>query len=97
MTDRVNISNKPERAVCKTICWLIGGALGGYLAFVLVKDFGQAQVQAGVLGIVTALLSGLLIRRLLCRPRGSRVQRRINEAAARAAAKEVAAGKNDDG
>lgn len=80
MTNTIN-----QNPTCKAVCWLIGIAAGGYLAVVLVNDFGQAQVQSAVLGIVTMLLSGLLLRRIFCRGRGSRVQRRVAEANARAA------------
>ncbi|NOX41515.1 MAG: hypothetical protein GXP05_13710 [Alphaproteobacteria bacterium] len=86
MTETIN-----QNPTCKAVCWLIGIAAGGYLAVVLVNDFGQAQIQSAVLGIVTMLLTGLLLRRILCRGRGSRVQQRVAEAHARAAAAEAQA------
>ncbi len=79
MTDQTNTN-----PICRTFCWLIAIALGGFLAVTLVNDFGQDQLQSGVIGVVTILLSGLLLRRVLCRRRGNRVARRVAEAAARA-------------
>ena len=81
MTDQTKSS-----PLCRTVCWLIAIALGGFLAVTLVNDFGQDQLQSGVIGAVTILLSGFVLRRVLCRNRGGRVAQRVAEAAALQAA-----------
>ncbi len=75
-----------QGGTCRTLCWLIAIAAGGYLAFMLVNDYGQDRVQSGVIGIVTMLLTGLVMRWIFCRSGRSRVARRVEEAAARAEA-----------
>lgn len=65
---------------CKGFCWLIGIIAGAYLAYVLVFDFAQEGLRSGVLGIVAMLLVGLLLRRLICRSRGDKVNQRKREA-----------------
>ncbi|MFT4715213.1 MAG: putative flap endonuclease-1-like 5' DNA nuclease [Paracoccaceae bacterium] len=66
---------------CKTVCWLLGIAAGGYLAFALVTDFGVDQLQAAILGVVAMLLVGLILRRVFCRGNANRLRGRLNEAA----------------
>ncbi len=72
-----------EGGFCKLLCWLIGVAAGGYLAYELVNTYGQDQVQSAVIGIVAMLLVSLVTRRLVCRSgRRNRVRNRIAEAQA---------------
>ena len=81
-----NTSN--QGTMCKTVCWLFGIAAGGYLAFTLVNDYAQDQIQSAVIGIVAMLLVGLVLRRMFCNRRGDRVKTRIEEAQRRKAAAE---------
>jgi predicted flap endonuclease-1-like 5' DNA nuclease len=67
---------------CRTVCWLLGVAVGGYLAYALVVDGGFDQLQSGVLGLLAMLVVGMLTRALFCRG-GSRVKARVAEAQAR--------------
>jgi len=60
-------NTKNQGAMCKSVCWLIGAAIGAYGAYMLVTVYGRDQVQSAVIGIVAMLLIGLLLRRLLCR------------------------------
>ncbi len=82
MTDQVNIA--PQSNTCNAVCWLLAIGLGGFLTLTLVRDFGQDQVQSAALGLVLMLVAGFVLRRMFCRAGGSRVERRIAEAAARA-------------
>ncbi|GEM_PF-2818685 len=68
---------------CKAVCWILSAASGGYMAYVLVADFALDPVQAAIIGIVFMLLSGFVLRAAFCRRKGSRVQNRVAEAAAR--------------
>jgi predicted flap endonuclease-1-like 5' DNA nuclease len=72
-------STSNQGGFCKTLCWGLGFAVGGYTAYALVTDFQVEQVQAGVLGIVTALLVGLILRRILCRGNSNRLRKRLQE------------------
>ena len=56
-----------QGSTCKSICWLLGMAAGGYLTYYLIYQMGQDRTQSGVIGIVTMLIVGLILRRLLCR------------------------------
>ncbi len=75
-------SNTNQGSFCKTLCWGLGIAVGGYTAYALVVDFKLDQVQSGVLGVVTALLVGLILRRVLCRGHSNRLRKRLEETAA---------------
>jgi len=83
-----NTSN--QGGFCKLVCWLIGIAAGGYLAFILVDTYGQDQIQSAVIGIVAFLLVGLITRRMFCRGKSDRVRARIAEAETRRQEKTVA-------
>lgn len=62
-------NNTGQGSFCKAICWLIGIGAGGYLAYYLANERGQDQVQSAVIGIVTMLIVGLVLRRIMCRGR----------------------------
>jgi predicted flap endonuclease-1-like 5' DNA nuclease len=72
-------SNTNQGSFCKTLCWVLGIAVGGYTAYALSTDFQVSQIQSGVLGIVTALLVGLILRRILCRGNSNRLRKRLAE------------------
>jgi len=56
-----------QGSTCKSICWLLGTGAGGYLTYYLIYQLGQDRTQSGVIGIVTMLIVGLILRRVLCR------------------------------
>lgn len=60
---------KRERPVCRAICWILAIGLGGGLGYYLIVEMGQDQMQSGVLALVAMLMSGIILRRLLCRSR----------------------------
>lgn len=78
-------NNNNSGGTCKAVCWAIGLFFGGYLAFILVTDFGQDMLQSAVLGIVALLVVGLLLRRIFCHGSGNKLKDRIREAADRKA------------
>jgi predicted flap endonuclease-1-like 5' DNA nuclease len=76
-----------QGSFCKSVCWLIGLVVGGYAAFALVSDFQLEAWLAGVIGIVTMLLLGFVLRRIFCRGHANRVRERVAEAKKQAEAK----------
>lgn len=60
---------KRERPVCRAVCWLVAFGAAAALGYWLIEVSGQDLMQSIVLSIVTALLGGMSLRRLFCRPR----------------------------
>ncbi|RMD89910.1 MAG: hypothetical protein D6811_11495, partial [Alphaproteobacteria bacterium] len=62
------------------MCWLLAFAGGAALGYWLIVVSGQDRAQSVVLSIVTALLGGMVLRRVLCRPRKVRPGRVVPKA-----------------
>jgi hypothetical protein len=62
MADNIN-----RRPICRKFCWLLAFGAGLYATWTLITDFGQDLMQSAVIGLVTILISGLILRFAFCR------------------------------
>jgi len=58
-------------STCKSVCWIGGLVVGAAATYTLIYLIGQPRLLSAVLGVVTMLIVGLLLRWMLCNGTGA--------------------------